>query len=522
MTSTTAHWLGLAVYVAIVIGVGFWFMVKRKADDHGNMEFWMAGRSFSGWRLGMSLTAGWLMLGWIGFGMSQIYMYGVTGLWILPIPWFILCILIILIVPWVRRVGAISLPQAIEKRFGVSARTLLAIFSFFVFLAWTQAELFMAGSLMSPFLGISPTLCMVILVIPIAIYTTLGGFRAIVMTDVIQFLIMAVFMVILAFTAVQAASTATDGNIMDAISKSSPPWLPEGESVWSLSALGWLFPLILLIGYLPGWLIEQDLILRIQAASSTKEATKGALLGLVFITIFVLVLPTIAAFSCLVAYPPVEGAGPEAIGGDAMGMISALIARLPLFGSVFMLIGLVACQMSTVDTFTNVSAMPLSYDLIEPLICKKKLSDRSRVVLARVVSLVVVFIALGMALVSSSLGDVYYISSGILSASIAVPVLFLFWKRTTLPAVLTSSVAGFAGTVGMYWFEYKNPDAATLLPPLLQPSFGYNYLVVGVLASVVVIVLVSLVTKRPEQAKLDSVEEKPIDDLDVFTRSVES
>ena len=33
---------------------------------------------------------------------------------------------------------------------------------------------------------------------------------------------------------------------------------------------------------------------------------------------------------------------------------------MPLAMSVFMLVGIVACQMSTVDTFANVSAMALA------------------------------------------------------------------------------------------------------------------------------------------------------------------
>ena len=131
--STTPFWIAAILYVAAMILVGILTRVKRhiqsRKDPLSTLEYWLAKRELPFWRLGMSLTAGWLMLGWVGFGMAQVYMYGVTGLWILPIPWFILCFIIIAMVPFVRRLPAVSLPQAIEKRFGSGARTLLAVFS---------------------------------------------------------------------------------------------------------------------------------------------------------------------------------------------------------------------------------------------------------------------------------------------------------------------------------------------------------------------------------------------------------
>ena len=277
---------------------------------------------------------------------------------------------------------------------------------------------------MQPFLGIPAWACMVLLVIPIILYTYLSGFRAIVTTDMVQFLIMAVFMVLLTIAAIVAASKAGEGSIIAALKNASPPWSDKGE-VFNPFFLGMLFPVVLLVGYLPGWMIEQDLCLRLQAVKTTKEAKKGAVLALVLITVFILILPSIAAFCAIVAFPPVDGAAPEAIGADATGIISALIGTMPLAVSLFMLVGIVACQMSTVDTFANVSAMALAYDIVEPALLKKKVSSERRLTFARYISIAAILAALVCAFISEKLGDVYYISSGVLSASIAVPALLV-------------------------------------------------------------------------------------------------
>ncbi len=512
------YWFAVIAYCVAVIYIGFWIRNMYRKKGVTQLEFWIAKRQLPYWWLATSLTAGWLMLGWIGFGMSQIYMYGATGLWILPIPWLILCFIVIAIVPFIRRIGAVSLPQAIEKRFGKSARILLAVFSFYVFILWTQAETFMAGTLLSPFLGIDPRWCMVLVIIPIIIYTYLGGFRAVVSTDVLQFSFMAIFMIILAVTAIVSASNVTDGNIIAALKDVATPWAGQGQT-FNFGFLGWLFPVILLLGYLPGWMIEQDLTLRIQAAVSTKEARKSAWLGLLLIGVFVIILPSIIAFCSLVVFPPDAAGASAAIGANALGIISAFIAKLPIWLAAFMVVGIIASQMSTLDTFANVSAMPLAYDIIDPVLVKRKVSEKIRLAVSQYISVIVLLIALVLAFASESLSDVYYISSGVLSASIAIQAIFIFWRRTTLPAVITSSIIGFVGTVGGYILEYKILGSAELLPGFLQPSFGYNYIAFGVVLSFITIVVVSLLTARSPQTKLDNVKSQPVDDYAEFITS---
>ncbi len=516
---TITYWIAIVAYCLAVMFLGWKF---RKTSSRTQIDFWLADRKITGLRLGVSLASGWLMLGWIGFGMSQVYMFGASGLWILPIPWIILTLIIVAAVPIFRRIPSISLPQAIQKRFGSSARVFLAILSFGVFLSWTQAELFMAGTLASPFLGIPAWAVMVLLVIPILFYTWHGGFKAIVTTDMLQFVIMAAFMVILAFAGYKAATAASDVSLGSALTSASPPWSGTGEAgnMWFLGAL---FPVVLLIGYLPGWLLEQDLVVRMQAAPSTKEARKGAWLGVLLIGVFICLLPALAAFYALIAFPPVDGVPAEIVGPGALEIITALITTLPNWVSVFMVLGLVACQMSTIDTFSNVTAMPIAHDLVEPALKKKGVSAEKRHLSSRLISMGAIVLALLCALASESLGDVYYISSGVLSACIAVPFLFAFWKRTTLAGVMTAAVLGFLGTIGGYFWEYYTIAAnyTEVLPGWMQNSYGYNYLAFGVLLSVISIIVVSLLTKPSSEKQLASVNASSVDDYGTFAANAE-
>ncbi len=507
---TVAYWAAVILYSIAVMVLGW--RLRKKSSGKSQLEFWAANREVPGWRLGVSLTAGWLMLGWIGFGMSQVYMFGASGLWILPIPWILLTFIIVAAVPMIRRIPTISIPQALQRRFGSGVRVLAAVMSFGVFLSWTQAELFMAGNLASPFLGVPPWIAMLVIVIPILFYTWFGGFRAIVTTDILQFAIMAVFMIVLAGSAVHMANVVSGGDTLGALRVSSPPWAGTGEAgnPWLLGAL---FPIVLLIGYLPGWLLEQDLVIRIQAAPSTREARKGAWLGVFLIGFFICILPSITAFSSLVAFPPVDGAPAPEVGGDALGIISAIIAGLPGWLSILMVLGLVACQMSTIDTFSNVTAMAVAHDLIEPSLQKRKATAAVRHTWSRLISMAAILIALAAALFSERLGDVYYISSGVLSACIAVPFLAIFWKRATAAGVIAGIILGLVGSIGGYFWEYYSlADSYTeVLPGWLQNSYGYNYLALGVLMSVAGMVLVSLLTRHCRFESSDVVHAGPVD-----------
>lgn len=473
-------WILFALYSLAVIGLSF----RTTGREPDAKSFWSGGEHGMNWlQLAISLSAGWLMLGWIGFGMGQIYMLGATGLWILPLPWIILLIGIAVFVPLYRRVPFFSIADAMDRRFGKAARRLTGLFSLGVFLSWTGAELVMVKKLLGNQLGLKPEqgwIVLLLFVIPIMIYTWRGGFRAIVHTDMLQFGLMALFMIALLAQAWRMASAASPGGLMNAIAASRPPWLGEDQDVFAFFNLGLLFPLVLLVGYLPGWAIEQDLWLRLQAARSTREARFAALGMLTLVGVFVIAIPTAVGFLSLAAFPPEAGVEAAAVGGEgswAIGIVSGLIGGMPPLLSALMFLGIVSCQMSTVDTFANVTALALGNDLIGA----RGTGGRKT---GRIASLIVLGIAFFYALWADRPGDIYYVSSGVLSAAIAIPLMSWGWRRAGANAVVAASIIGAVSAVLFYWVEYKYWE---LTPPellnWLAPSTGYNYLAACVILS---------------------------------------
>jgi solute:Na+ symporter, SSS family len=515
MNITTVFWIAAIAYSAlcVVMGVVSWGVRRHSSPGRRIADFWIAGRELPGWILGVSLATGWLMLGWLGYGMSMVYMMGLSGVWMLFLPWFILMFIIIALVPFVRRLPAISLPEALAKRFGPSVRTLAAFCSIFVFVSWTGAETFMLGKLGAPFLKISPALTMVILTLPVMVYIGFGGFRADVMTDVAQFIINGAFVVVLAVVGFVAANSVSGGHYLSALAQTATPNYGPG-SMFRLFACGIAMPIILLLAYMPGWMVEQDLLLRIQGAKSLKEGYRMAYWSLALVIVFVLIFPLLTAFNAIVLFPPGVESSAAAIGSDATGIISAIILKyFPAWAQVLMLIGIMASQMSTIDTFSNVTALPLMYDFIQPRFMKK--TDK-RVVLGwtRVMAVVAILLGLVYALNSNSLMDVYVLSSGVLTASIAVPAFAVFWKKANRLGVILSVTLGFLGNVVFYILEYR------VWKHVYQPTWLANtylgYIMVGLLASVLGLVIGSLLGKRSTAEELAAVSPKPLEGVEVF------
>jgi solute:Na+ symporter, SSS family len=508
-------WAACIIYSVAMVAIGVRIYQKSKKGSGSDqlLDFWIAGRTFPGWRMAVSLAAGWLMLGWIGYGMSMIYTMGLSGAWMLPIPWLLLCVIVIWMVSFVRRLPAISLPEAVEKRFGRPARTLLALCSIFVFTSWTGAETFMAGTLISPFLGIPPTMAMCLLVIPVMVYTYFGGFRAVVLTDFVQFIFVATFITILAVVAVVTASNMSEGSLFATLA--STPTVSFGEgTMFSLFACGWAMPVILLAAYIPGWMIEQDLLLRIQGATSLKEARKGAWIAFGLIGFFVVLLPVITAFSAIILFPPGDPGSSEIIGSDSTGIVSAIILHhFPVWAQIAMFVGILAAQMSTIDTFANIVALPLSYDIAQPVFMNH-LSTAKKATLTRILAVAAILLGLIYALNADSLMDVYVLSSGVLTASIAVPAFAIFLKKANIMAVVLSSLFGFAGNILFYVYEYKMAEHS-YQPQWLADTY-LGYIIVGLVASLAGLTIGIIFGKPSSTAQLATVSDFPLEGVEVF------
>lgn len=479
MGLTSIYWIAFLAYCASVVSIGFyiWFKRKKGPPPSDTQLFWSASKKVPGYLIGLSISASMMSISWsCVYGVQLFYWYGLGAAWLLAIPWLITMAGYFIFAPLFRKLNAFSQPELLGKRFGKNVRQLLALPLVFVFIVWGGAEIYAAGITIAPFLNISPQMTMLLIAITIALYTYTGGFAAVVSTDRIQFVFVALFVIVMAmigFNAVKNHDTSAQIFSVAALAPKAHPGYSEFFSP-GIALIAMTF-----FAYLPGWLIETDVWIRLQAAANNKEARKGILIAGTNSLIFVGMLPMIIGLSALLLYPPVNGIIPERLHDGALIFTSMMQDFSPGWLNVLLGIGLLAASMSTVDTCGNVVALSLSYDLLEPNLSAKWTSEKLNK-LARWISVAAVFIAFSYGLVINSLWDIFYLSSGVLTTTIFIPVISSFLPNTNKQQITLSTILGFAGTIIFYFLEAKGH--LKFIEPVWLASTGVGYIVFGFLS----------------------------------------
>ena len=467
MNERFLYWTAFIVYSLVVIGIGWyvWLRDKKKGKSCDNAAYWEASRNLSGWSVGLSISASMMSISWsCVYGVQLFYWYGAGGAWLLIIPWLLTMLGFFLFAPMFRKFKVFSQPQLLEKRFGTKARQLLAPALILVFITWTGAEIYAAGLIIAPFLGISLPATLFLITLVVAIYSYTGGFEAVVSTDKIQFLLVAFFISVIAYLSWHALP-ANAG-----LPLSVQPPRAQHPDLWF--SPGWALILMTFMAYLPGWIVETDVWIRLQAARSNGHARGGVLLAGLNSFVFVGLMPLIIGVSALVLFPAPDGQIPAELQDGALIFTVIMKQYAPLWLNLLLSVGLIAAAMSTIDTCGNVVALSFSHDLIEPGL-GKNWSPEKRNRLARWSSVGAIFISFVYALFTESLWDIFYLSSGILTTTIFIPVVASFSKKATARQVHWAMVLGFTGTIAFYFLESRGMLTAVETPAVAATGLGY-------------------------------------------------
>ena len=474
-TNTFYYWLGFIVYSVTVISIGVyvWFKEKKLGRQNNNKEYWEAGSKLSGWSIGLSISASMMSVSWSAvYGVQLFYWYGIGGIWLLIVPWLLTMAGFFIFTPMFRQFRAFSQPQLLEKRFGPSARWYLAPALIIVFITWTGAEIYAAGKIIAPLLGVSHYWTLFLITLVVAVYSYSGGFAAVVSTDKIQFALVAMFIAVIAWLGFNASG--------EMLLNGTIPHPPKAQSGNTLFSPGIGLILITLFAYLPGWLIETDVWVRIQAARSNRAARKGVLLAAFNSFIFVGLLPLLIGVSALLLFPPVNGQVPQELENGTLIFTLIMQNYAPLWLNIFLSVGLIAAAMSTIDTCAHIVALSFSHDLLEPFL-KRKWSAEKLNKFARLSSIAAVFISFIYAVFTDNLWDIFYLSSGILTTTIFIPVIASFIPGTRRLQIKLSVLFGLSATLVFYFLESRN-----VLPgfePVIFSKTGLGYIIWGFLFS---------------------------------------
>lgn len=205
--------LPLVAYLLVVMGLSIYAIRRRNTGSFLN-EFFLGSRSMGGVVLAMTLTATYISASSFIGGPGAAYKYGLG--WVLlamiqlPAIWLSLGILGKKFAILARRYNAVTLNDMLFARYQSRLLVWLASLSLLVAFVGAMTVQFIGGArLLETAAGIPYETGLVIFGVSIALYTAFGGFRASVLNDTMQGLVMLIGTILLLIGVVHAAGGLT-------------------------------------------------------------------------------------------------------------------------------------------------------------------------------------------------------------------------------------------------------------------------------------------------------------------------
>lgn len=484
---TALDWIVIAVYVAGIVGYGVYF--TRRAGESG-ASFIVAGRKLPWWIVGIADVAA--ADGADAFWITVIATGAIIGLH--RFFWISAVISLALSVLWGRywrRLGLSSAAEIFEVRYGGRAAARFRGF-FVVYGALVVNGIVLAYVLrgfaqsMAPFLGWSEDRVLLVFAGATTVFTALSGLLGVVYTDVPQFIALMAGRVLLAGTVLSLTGgldALLDGVVAHKGADFLAPFPPSRADVHGEFGVdSGSFVALVLGGFFGVSAAQSSSVQRALAARSERDAALGQVLN-ALLSLVVRVIPlTIIGLGCVALLPATRPS-------DAW---AALVRAHVGHGALgFILVGIVAGYLSTIDGFQNFIVAGLYNDLYARHV-RPDASERERVRFCRIATLVVTVVCYLWARVLIARVDgawINFINSVVGLFVLPAGLLRWVWWRMNIWGEVAAFTLG-APLAWIVWFPLGYKDA----------PYWQGFLILFGLG-LVTIITVSLVT-RPESPEV--------------------
>ena len=377
-----------------------------------------------------------------------------------------------------HRYGMLTMADYLSDRYESTAiRGLLAVLMLIFLVPMMGAQTIGAGVIFTTYTGADQWVGIVAMGVVVILYCMAGGIRSIMMTDVIQGVLMVVtavttFVVSLklggGLETINAKLASVDPDYLRFPGhNNSYPWQNYASMIvmWSFFSIG-----------------QPHLFTKFFTMKDYSTMFKAVLLG-------TLGMWFSASF---IEWCGVTGAAVfPGITGKNSDFVVPLISQEGLHPvlSALMVAGIFSAGMSTISSLLITSTSAVSRDLYQRIL-KRDATDDETLKLSRVVTVVLGIIAIGIGILKpGSIFTIILFAFGGLGIWAAPIVLGMYWKRTTTTGVFVSVIAGEI----LYFL---------MLTQFKSLSMGFNPLIVAWTVTMVILFVVSLVTKPVSEATI--------------------
>lgn len=481
----TYQMISIGLYFLLMISIGIY--AYRKSTSNVN-EFLLGGR-----KLGPAVTAlsagaadmsGWLLMGLPG----AMFAVGLSSSWI-AIGLTIGAYLNYLIVAPSLRVytekaeNAITIPDYFEKRFRDKSRILRLISGLVIlifFTLYTSAGMVSGGRLFESAFAMDYSTGLLVTSSVVVLYTFLGGFLAVSLTDFVQGTIMVVALIlvpIVVFTKLGGVAP-----VFDSIRLKDPKYLSLFRGTTTIGIFS-------LLAWGLGYCGQPHILVRFMAIDRVKQLNSARRIGISWMVLTVGGAMLIGLVG--IAY---MGKMNEVISDpETIFIYFARALFHPLIGG-FLLSAILAAVMSTISSQLLVTSSSVTEDFYKAFL-RKGASAKELLLVSRLAVFLVALIAVLLSISpnDSILDLVGHAWAGFGSAFGPLIVLSLLWKQTTRNGAIAGMVVG--GLTVLLWTYLNHPykEVYSMIP--------------GFLLSLLSIVIVSKLSKSPSPVILQEFDE---------------
>lgn len=489
--------IAIVLYLAIMVVIGVLYSKKNKSTD----DFYLGGRKLGPLVTAMSAEAS---------DMSSYLLMGLPGLAVVygiaEASWTAVGLAIGTYVNWLivakrirlysQHINAVTVPEFFSKRYHDNRKVLSLVAALIIivfFVPYTASGFSACGKLFSSLFGVDYQIAMIVSAAIIVLYTTLGGFSAASLTDLIQSIVMTVALLVIVFFGVSKAGG------MDAVLENARQ-LPAYFSLTSTGdGAGGIKPygavtIVSTLAWGLGYFGMPHILLRFMAIEDSKKLKTSRRIASTWVVISMAVAIFIGTVGVgLIKVGQIDGN----IDGERIIIeISKLLSSYGIFPALvagIVLSGILAATMSTADSQLLAASSSASQDIFISFF-KVKLSQKKAMLIARISVIVISIIGVVIALdENSSIFRVVSFAWAGFGAAFGPLVLFsLFWKRTNKAGAIAGMLVG-----GVMVFVWKYGIAK------LGGVFDIYELLPAFILSSIAIVVVSLLTKAPDKAITD-------------------
>jgi solute:Na+ symporter, SSS family len=433
-------WILIAAYFILLVALAWWHHARHESEE----SFLLSGRKVTLPAFVATLVSTWYG-GILGIGEWS-YQFGISQWLVLGIPFYIFAgLFAAFLAGKIRENKALTIPEALGNTYGERTGRLSALP---IFVLVSPAPYILMLGLLFQFLsgGEAPFLFYASLVALFSVaYISLGGFAAVVRTDILQVVLMFGGFIILLI-----AAMSFYGGLPVLADALTPIHLDiTGGNSWSY-LLVWFFIAL--------WtFVDPSFHQRAAAARTPQTARKGIAISIVFWAFFDILTCLSGLYAFAILGPGLEQ--PVL----AYPLLADAILPVGLKGLFF--VALLATIMSTLDSYLFISGQTLGRDFLLRFLPGQ---DPNR--LTRISILISALLGIALMVLYPSVIDLWYVIGSVFIPGLLIPVLGVYLPVFRLsPTLATATLVGATG-VSLLW----------LILGTMQPDGELGYAFMGI------------------------------------------